>query len=271
MKIQHPEQIKLIVSDIDGTILPYNDKHIPEEIYPLIQQLHEKGIRFMIASGRDASGIRELFHPVRDIIGYVAGNGTFYVEGKNIIFTQPFHQSYIREFLDSIKDDSNLMPVIMTEGDYYIIIDGSEESKETQRMIAEKKAGVPYREVRSVKDIEDVICKLGIYQNRILDAAEVQVLRDKWTELELVCGGGQWLDVTQKGSNKGTAIEKVLEIHHWGPENLMTFGDNENDLQMLSLAKYGYAVAGAAECAKEAASFQCDSVPEVLRDLLELL
>ena len=271
MKIQNPKEIKLIVSDIDGTILPYQHKVMPAEIYPLIHQIHKRGIRFMIASGRDAGSIRELFQPVQDEIGYIAGNGAFYVEGTETIFTQPFHQAYIREYLESIKYDENLMPVIMTPENYYIVIDGSENAKEMQRQIASKKAGVPYREVSSAQKIEEVICKIGVYQKQILEPEKVQKLRDKWTELELVCGGGQWLDVTQKGTNKGTAIEKVLEIYHMTPDNLMTFGDNENDLQMLSLAKYGYAVATAADCAKEAAAFQCESVQDVLRELLEMV
>lgn len=270
MKIQNPQEIKLIVSDIDGTILPYHEKVMPEDIYSLIRQIHEKGIRFMIASGRDVGGIKALFQPVQDVIGYIAGNGTLYVEGDETIFTQPFEQGYIREFLESIKEDRNLMPVIMTPKNYYIVIDGSENAKEMQRQIAAKKAGVPYCEVGSVHDIEETICKLGVFQKQILEPWEVQELRKQWSELELVCGGGQWLDVTQRGANKGTALERILKRYHMTSDNLMTFGDNENDLQMLSLAKYGYAVANAAECAREAAAFQCDTVQEVLRELLRL-
>jgi len=271
VKIQNPKEIKLIVSDIDGTILPYHEKIMPKEIYSLIHQIHEKGIRFMIASGRDAGSIKELFQPVQDEIGYIAGNGAFYVEGSETIFTQPFHQEYIRTFLESIKEDDNLMPVIMTPENYYIVIDGSENAKEMQRQIAAKKAGVPYKEVRSAKEIQETICKIGAYQKEILKGKKIQELREKWAELEMVCGGGQWLDVTQKGANKGTAIEKILKLYHMTPDNLMTFGDNENDLQMLSLAKYGYAVTTAAECAKKAAAYECETVQDVLRELLEAI
>lgn len=268
MQIENPQEIKLIVSDIDGTLLPYEHKVMPEEIYSLIEAVTAKGIRFMIASGRDAGSIKELFAPVQDKISYISGNGAIYVEGEEVLFTQPFQQEYIRAFLDSLVGDMNLLPVIMTEKEYYIVIDGSENAIRMKREIARLKAGVPYVEVASSQDIKETICKLGVFQKRILEQEEVQQLRDKWPKLELVCGGGQWLDVTQQGTNKGSAIAKILDIYGLTTDNLMTFGDNENDLQMLEMAKYGYAVRTATPIAKQAAAFECESVLEVLKELL---
>ena len=166
------------------------------------------------------------------------------------------------------------MPAIMTDTNYYLVVDGSEASHDLKNEIASmknRKGKFPYHIVKSAKEVKETICKLGVYQKRILEPDEVQVLRNKWQDLELVCGGGHWLDVMQKGANKGSAIERILERYHLTTDNLMTFGDNENDLQMLSLAKYGYAVSTAAECAKEAAAFQCDSVLETIKELLEAL
>ena len=44
--------IKLIASDLDGTLLLNKAQSLPEEIFPLIRQLKELGIMFVAASGR---------------------------------------------------------------------------------------------------------------------------------------------------------------------------------------------------------------------------
>ena len=67
MKMNQSE-IKVIACDIDGTLLPYGASKISEEIFELIEQLTDKGIHFLIASGRGEESIRELFHPVKDKI-----------------------------------------------------------------------------------------------------------------------------------------------------------------------------------------------------------
>lgn len=268
MTREEAKEIKMIVSDIDGTILPYKERIMPQEIFGLISQLHKKGIHFMIASGRDAESIRELFAPVKDKIGCISGNGAIYAEGMETVFTQSCDQAYIRSFLDSFAEDSNLMPVIMTEKNYYVVIKGTKEELPTKRELAKRKLGRAYIEVRSPYDISEEICKIGIFQKRLLEEDEIRTLRDKWGQLAIVCGGGPWLDVTQKGVNKGSAINRILETYQLHMNNLMTFGDNENDVEMLALAKYGYAVSSATSHAKRAAAFECDSVVEILQELL---
>ena len=63
--------IQYIASDLDGTLLPDGGQEMNPEIYDLILQLKEKGIRFIAASGRQYHSIRRLLHPVRDDISYI--------------------------------------------------------------------------------------------------------------------------------------------------------------------------------------------------------
>ena len=44
--------IKLVASDLDGTLLLHKAQSLPEEIFSLIRQLEELGIMFVAASGR---------------------------------------------------------------------------------------------------------------------------------------------------------------------------------------------------------------------------
>ena len=68
--------IKLVVSDIDGTLLPYRAQEIPGEIFREIRRLTERGILFCPTSGRQYTSLRRLFAPVADSLYYICENGT---------------------------------------------------------------------------------------------------------------------------------------------------------------------------------------------------
>ena len=58
--------IRLIASDVDGTLVPESASQINPEYYDIIRALHQKGITVVIASGRQYASIRRLFEPVAD-------------------------------------------------------------------------------------------------------------------------------------------------------------------------------------------------------------
>ena len=68
--------IQYIASDLDGTLLPDGGQDMNPEIFDLILQLKERGIRFIAASGRQYHSIRQLFLPVQEDISYITENGS---------------------------------------------------------------------------------------------------------------------------------------------------------------------------------------------------
>ena len=68
--------IKLIASDLDGTLLQNNAQELNPEMFDIIWKLKEKGIHFIAASGRQYASMRRLFEPVKDEISYITENGS---------------------------------------------------------------------------------------------------------------------------------------------------------------------------------------------------
>ena len=60
--------IKLVASDLDGTLLLHKAQSLPEEIFSLIRQLEELGIMFVAASGRQYPNMTKLFAPVAGVL-----------------------------------------------------------------------------------------------------------------------------------------------------------------------------------------------------------
>ena len=67
--------IKLIASDLDGTLLLNGAQKLPEDIFPLIRRLKEMGILFAAASGRQYNNMKRLFAPVVSDMAFICENG----------------------------------------------------------------------------------------------------------------------------------------------------------------------------------------------------
>ena len=63
--------IKLIASDIDGTLVHDGTHELNPELCDVILQLKEKGIQFAAASGRQWASIEDLFDPIKERIFYL--------------------------------------------------------------------------------------------------------------------------------------------------------------------------------------------------------
>lgn len=82
--------IKLIATDIDGTLLKDGTLMIDPEYMTVIEKLTSKGIIFVACSGRQFISERKLFAPIRDKLLYITDGGT-------VVRTPPgyFKGSYI--------------------------------------------------------------------------------------------------------------------------------------------------------------------------------
>ena len=67
--------IKLIASDIDGTLVTDGTNKVNPEIFEVVLKLKEKGIQFAAASGRHWVSIERLIEPEKERIVYLSDNG----------------------------------------------------------------------------------------------------------------------------------------------------------------------------------------------------
>ena len=77
--------IKLIASDLDGTLLQNGAQELDPLRFDQIRELKEMGIHFVAASGRQYPNLQRLFAPVQDEISYIAENGSLCIhDGKTL-------------------------------------------------------------------------------------------------------------------------------------------------------------------------------------------
>lgn len=261
--------IKLIATDVDGTLVKDSSREVGAEIIEAVQRLTDRGILFAVASGRQYGSIRRMFEPAGRNLLYIAENGAHIIkDGKNFALTKMKRQ-YVEEIMEDLR---KLYPechvVASTSNGCYI------ESKD-EDFISLIRDG--YRnDVMLTDDIlaEDAdFVKLAIYRKGSIREIGESTLIPKWKDKVKTCmAGDEWVDFMDFSVDKGNALKILQEKLGISREETMVFGDNENDIGLLMAAGESYAVENARPACKEVARHICppyweQGVYQVLKSL----
>lgn len=246
--------IRLIVSDIDGTLVEDGGSSLKPEVYALIRKLGEQGIRFAAASGRHVAGMKYLFGPVSDEIAYISDNGAYIEYGGNVQALTQYDRNHMAEVVADLR---RLGIDIMIDGP-----DGVYTDSKNKAFVGWLKNSYHFR-VMCMDDVMRLTAPFvkiaGCRMSGISDG-EVDELREKYGgRLKVTLSGMQWIDTQPPGINKGRALTTLQKELGVAPSETMAFGDQLNDIEMLSCAHYSFAVANARPETKAAARFLADS------------
>ncbi len=246
--------IKLIASDVDGTLIKDSTPDLYPEMVRTIKKLKERGILFCAASGRQFQSLRNVFRDVADDIAYIAENGAhIHYQGKDIAVT-PMKREYVEGIVKMIRP---------YYGECEIVADAASggfiESK-NQEFIDLLTFG--YRNI--YKPVEDVlkqdaeIIKIAVYRKESIRDLSERVFMPAWSSKVKVCiSGEEWADFMDLSVDKGNALKTLESYLGIRREETMAFGDNNNDIGMMLAAGSSYAVDTAVDEVKKAAGNVC--------------
>jgi len=246
--------IKLIVSDMDGTLLN-DEKKIDLEIYELLPKLQEKGIRFVVASGRQYPSLKKHFHEhIKDVV-VIAENGAFVVDNEKELVVEPMSQKEVAHCLDTIFTLKGVEPLLCAKYCSYT------KSPELLEFLSSPLFHYEMRLTDDLYQVKEDIIKVSMVSHGGESAEtcykNLRPLLDD--ELNLVISGDTCLDTGLNGVTKGTAVSALQEMRGIKPEETMVFGDQYNDVEMFKQAYYSYAMKDASDGVKKFARFQAGS------------
>lgn len=262
--------IKLIASDIDGTLIMEGTHEFPKELPELIERLKEHGIMFVAASGRQYKSMYRLFQEKAGDVIFVSGNGSYITCRNYDIKEHRIPKDILKKLIKEIRKMERKGYCFMAESKNTAYVEM--ENGEFKDLLVN---GYHY-EITPVKDIlkecDDILKISMFHKSKIAEAADKMI--PEWEDnLKVVRSGVNWVDFMNYGVDKGSAIASIQQIMGISKEETIVFGDNTNDIGMFAQAKYSYAVSNAAEVVKEKAAFLVDT-PEnkgVLKLLTELV
>ena len=260
--------IKLIASDLDGTLLPEGSQDFPPHTLNVIQQLTEKGILFVAASGREYKNERFLFGPIKERISYIAANGSLCIHQGNVISRSIIPAELVHRILTELEKTSDFEAFLSGDNGCYIDERNTEFLKDFSEVL-------DITTVKSLFDVDVPIRKIAICnttEDPQVITQYLQHLQEVFgSEVKVVTSGNKWIDFLMPGCNKGTALKKMLDLLNISPEECIAFGDQQNDIEMLECAGISYAMATAAPGVAEHADYVTDSPTDVLEKLLRSL
>lgn len=254
------EDIKMIVMDLDGTLLT-REQRILEYTKDVLMQCQKQGISLVIASGRDINSIQEIGQrlnmPAYLQNAYICLNGLEIYDMQN----QLLHQENKLTYEDAVKlagiAKKYKVDIVFSFKDCLYIIEYGYTGIINDHFMTM----VKYK----VKDIQDIPQECFDYLKKIIfiEKAEVMgsIIRDIQEstrgQYEVCMVEPEWVEINPNGVSKGKALQVLSNIKNIPLKNILAFGNGENDITMLKTAGIGVAMENSFESVKSIADDVC--------------
>jgi len=247
------QPIRLIISDIDGTIL--DDQHqVDSKLKDMIPLLSREKIPFVLASARSPLGMEPIAHELglgdNPLACY---NGALVIKGDpqayETIIEHPLDKKEIRTFLELVKAEFPSVSINLYSGKDWI-------ADRLDKWVQIEAAITGERPMIQNELIPVLNAQMPVHKLLLIDQAPViQKLYGYLQTLEFpktafYLSKDNYMEVTAKHVSKEQALYEIAQHYQVPLEQVMTIGDNFNDLPMLRLAGLGVAMGNAPEAVK---------------------
>lgn len=258
--------IKLVASDLDGTLLPEGTADINPRIYEVIRKLQAAGITFVAASGRNYGSVMGVFGDMEEELTVISDNGGYGARGGVGMYCNGFPRELLTEVVTEARKVKDAWMMASAARNTYTDMD---DPKYVKWMREGYKLDI--RLVDDLLAVEEPLIKAALYTYAEDAALAVEPLREKLgTRAAVALAGEHWIDITMPGADKGTALARIQQTLGIAPEETAAFGDNGNDISMLKRAAESYAVANARDEVKAVAKHVLtDTSDHAVLDVLE--
>ncbi|MBQ3705760.1 MAG: HAD family phosphatase [Clostridia bacterium] len=254
-------RIKLIATDLDGTLLDGNSNLTPKSL-EVMQACEERGIHFVMASGRLFEGIRLLARKANLHSPIISSNG-----GR--VDLTPFGPAIMEDTLPHPLA-RKVFDILKASGLYIECYSGNTIYRSHPRLSPFLKSPEDYVptpcipdgegfQQRFVDDVDrmeaegmDRAYKFAAFSRNPEDLQEI-VRQLDGLPVTINSSFPFNIEIMEKGHGKGKAIQFLQEYYQLDRDEIMTFGDSTNDLEMMLASGVPVAMGNALEEVKKAA------------------
>lgn len=239
-------KFRMVLIDLDGTTLT-EEKKITPRTQKILEHLDANGIPVVIATGRAIYSVRDLFRNISLHAPVIALNGSIIYEqirGKVWDYT-PIEEAFITDLLQNVTDQEYIDNLLFEGvGNYYV----KKYDQDVQDSFVEYRH-IPPMEIKPQR-IYDPIINLLVRPKDRKDELH-QWLKERYEgKIQFIKTTWHWLEGKREGVHKGSAMKKVAELYGLSLSEVVAFGDEWNDLEMLEEAGLAIAMENGSEAAK---------------------
>ena len=246
--------IKMIVSDMDGTLLN-SKKQLPADFTEVYHMMKAAGIRFVVASGRQFYTLVDEFAHFDHDIAFIAENGSYINWDDQTRVIKPMKALEAKAMIEMLRLIEGTNIVLCGKKGAYV-----EGSPSDEFMDELKKYYAKHSLVEDLLDVEDDILKIAVNNFHELEAVVYPKVKSAFeNDFQISTSSPIWLDVMSQGVNKGNAVQMLQREMGISARETMAFGDYLNDYEMLQVVEHSYAMDNAHPEIKEIARHKTGS------------
>lgn len=230
--------IKMVVTDLDGTLLK-DDKSISTYTQNVIKQLRNSGILFVVATARPIRAVKE-FLPWVNYDAAIFHNGAVVMD----------HETLLKNL--GIKNPRKIVNSILADNPNYKIAVESNDVMYSNFNAGEIWPGIDYIKTSDFKELEHTYAEKVIVDAHSMEELD-KLMKYIADDMYLLPSENRIITIHNIQSTKMNGIKTLAERYGIFPSQIVAFGDDYNDIDMLSSCGIGVAVENALPEVKKAA------------------
>ena len=250
--------IRVIATDMDGTLLdPKGQLDLPR-LEKILDKLDQCDIRFVIATGNEIHRMRQLLGHIAERVVLVVANGARIFENNELIQAQTWDDAMVDKALGHFKGRECQDQFVVTAMNGGFVKKGTVFT-ELDKFMTPEMIEKLYQRMNFVDEFDPNLFGGVLKMSMVVGEERLDSVLQEVNDLfdgrvRAVSSGYGCIDILQDGIHKAWGLVELLKRWNLKPEQIMAFGDSENDIEMLELAGISYAMENAEEAVKRVAT-----------------
>ena len=255
---------KLIAMDMDGTLLN-TKKNVSERTREVLKKAENSGVKLVICTGRIFTSALSYARIVGTKAPIIASNGAYIREKdrNEIIYSKEMGKKELVKIVDMAKS-FEMYPQLFTDDTIFsekLIHVSSNYSKWNESLPENERIKISIVEDLSkvIEEYDGKILKVVISSEEVVKLGELRQMISEDMDVSIVSSYFNNIEIMNAGISKGSAVKILSEYYGIKPEEVICFGDAENDISMIKYAGLGVAMGNAADYVKQIADYVTDT------------
>ena len=250
--------IRVIATDMDGTLLdPKGQLDLPR-LEKILDKLDQCDIRFVIATGNEVHRMRQLLGHLAERVVLVVANGARIFENNELFQAQTWDDAMVDRALAHFKGRECQDQFVVTAMNGGFVKEGTVFT-ELDKFMTPEMIEKLYQRMNFVDEFDSSLFGGVLKMSMVVGEERLDSVLQEVNDLfdgrvRAVSSGYGCIDILQDGIHKAWGLVELLKRWNLKPEQIMAFGDSENDIEMLELAGISYAMENAEEAVKRVAT-----------------
>lgn len=234
---------KIVFLDVDGTLINYEDGCIEESTRKVIDELKQRGIRIVAATGRPLSMCQSLRNI--GIETFITANGAYVKHQNQVVHKVPIDKNIVQA-VQAFANENKQSLSFFTEQLFMNNVHKPGTLKALQETLSISEFPKFNKNI-----VEQEIYLMCLYANEDIE----QIYTAQFPHLKFKRWHPYITNVLQSDISKSIAVQAVLDYFNLSSEEALAFGDGDNDIDMLEQVGFGVAMGNASEALKNSADY----------------